>query len=44
MISFETRDKEANLFAAVYRPDVNVHGPGPYPTIVAVYGGPHVQW
>ncbi|CBJ31782.1 putative dipeptidyl peptidase IV [Ectocarpus siliculosus] len=44
VISFETRDREANLFAAVYRPDVNVHGPGPYPTIVAVYGGPHVQW
>eukprot|EP00752_Nemacystus_decipiens_P006477 g5831.t2 len=44
VISFRTRDGEADLFTAVYRPDVKVHGPGPYPTIVAVYGGPHVQW
>eukprot|EP00904_Undaria_pinnatifida_P001376 jgi/Undpi1/11239/HiC_scaffold_30.g13537.m1 len=44
VISFRTRDGEADLFAAVYRPDVHAHGPGPYPCIVAVYGGPHVQW
>ncbi|CAN0520138.1 unnamed protein product, partial [Laminaria digitata] len=44
VISFRTRDGEADLFAAVYRPDVQAHGPGPYPCIVAVYGGPHVQW
>ncbi|CAN0320987.1 unnamed protein product, partial [Hapterophycus canaliculatus] len=44
VISFRSRDGEADLFAAVYRPDVAVHGPGPYPTVVAVYGGPHVQW
>ena len=31
------------LMAALYRPDADVHGPGPYPTVVAVYGGPHVQ-
>lgn len=24
-------------------PDPNLYGPGPYPCIVAVYGGPHVQ-
>ncbi|CAM9904025.1 unnamed protein product, partial [Ascophyllum nodosum] len=44
VISFRTRDGKGDLFAAVYRPDVQVHGPGPYPCIVAVYGGPHVQW
>jgi len=32
-----------NLYAAVYRPDKNLHGPGPYPLAVGVYGGPHVQ-
>ncbi|CAM9194892.1 unnamed protein product [Discosporangium mesarthrocarpum] len=44
VISFRTRDMAEELFSAVYRPDVQVHGPGPYPTIVAVYGGPHAQW
>ncbi|CAM9147127.1 unnamed protein product, partial [Choristocarpus tenellus] len=44
IITFSTRDGAAELFSALYRPDVMVHGPGPYPTIVAVYGGPHVQW
>jgi hypothetical protein len=28
---------------ALYRPDPSTHGPGPYPTILSVYGGPHVQ-
>ena len=31
------------LYCAVYTPDSSVHGPGPYPTVVSVYGGPHVQ-
>eukprot|EP01041_Mallomonas_annulata_P003320 gene3319-6572_t len=31
------------LQCCLYIPDVNVFGPGPYPTVVAVYGGPHVQ-
>jgi dipeptidyl-peptidase-4 len=31
------------LYGAVYRPDPDVHGPGPYPTMVCVYGGPGVQ-
>ena len=31
------------LYGAVYRPDARRFGPGPYPTIVSVYGGPHVQ-
>jgi dipeptidyl-peptidase 4 len=30
------------LCGAVYRPPAR-YGPGPYPTIVQVYGGPHVQ-
>ena len=25
-------------------PDPMVHGPGPYPVLVATYGGPHVQY
>ena len=33
-----TRDGET-LHAALYRPD----GDGPFPTVVAVYGGPHAQ-
>ncbi|CAM9102650.1 unnamed protein product, partial [Phaeothamnion confervicola] len=41
--TLRSRDGAADLFAAVYRPDPSVHGPGPYPTVVAVYGGPHVQ-
>jgi dipeptidyl-peptidase-4 len=31
------------LYGALYRPDPDVFGPGPYPTIVSVYGGPHAQ-
>ena len=31
------------LYAAVYRPDPERFGSGPYPTVVAVYGGPNVQ-
>jgi dipeptidyl-peptidase 4 len=30
------------LYGAVYRPPSR-YGPGPYPTIVQVYGGPHAQ-
>lgn len=43
MVSFQTRDGAATLYGAVYVPDAAVHGPGPYPTLVSVYGGPHVQ-
>lgn len=38
-----TDDGAEHLHLCVYRPDPAVHGPGPYPTVVAVYGGPHVQ-
>jgi dipeptidyl-peptidase-4 len=31
-----------SLYAAIFRPPEQF-GPGPYPTIVQVYGGPHVQ-
>jgi len=31
------------LYGAVYRPEVSRFGPGPYPTIVSVYGGPQAQ-
>lgn len=29
--------------AAMLKPDPSKFGPGPYPTVVPVYGGPHVQ-
>jgi dipeptidyl-peptidase-4 len=38
------RNREGDmLYGAVYRPDESRFGPGPYPTIVSVYGGPHAQ-
>ncbi|KAF1774879.1 Alpha/Beta hydrolase fold [Phytophthora cactorum] len=43
IISFPTRDGKETLYGAVYLPDREIHGDGPYPTIVSVYGGPHVQ-
>lgn len=43
LMSFPTSDGTATLHAALYRPDPRIHGPGPYPLICAVYGGPHVQ-
>ena len=36
-------DPSTSLVCAAYAPDSAVHGPGPYPTLVSVYGGPHVQ-
>jgi dienelactone hydrolase len=43
MLSFITTDGTETLHAAVYRPDPKRYGPGPYPLVCAVYGGPHVQ-
>jgi len=43
LLSFPTSDGSETLHAALYRPDARIHGPGPYPLICAVYGGPHVQ-
>jgi len=39
---FLSRDGE-KLFGAAYLPNPRDHGPGPYPMVVSVYGGPHVQ-
>lgn len=41
LVTLSSRDGE-KLFGAVYKPEAKV-GPGPHPTIVYVYGGPHVQ-
>jgi len=36
--------KEAmTLHGAIYKPDPAVHGDGPYPAVVSLYGGPHAQ-
>eukprot|EP00980_Cylindrotheca_fusiformis_P010664 scaffold2381_cov128-Cylindrotheca_fusiformis.AAC.5 len=43
MMTFPSSDGIETLHAALYRPDAQIHGPGPYPLICAVYGGPHVQ-
>eukprot|EP00977_Amphora_coffeiformis_P012448 scaffold3077_cov162-Amphora_coffeaeformis.AAC.7 len=42
--SFPSLDQKVTLQAAVYLPDAKIHGPGPYPLLVATYGGPHVQY
>jgi len=38
-----SKDGKVTLQAAVLKPDASKFGPGPYPTVVPVYGGPHVQ-
>lgn len=43
LMTFPSSDGTETLHAALYRPDTRIHGPGPYPLICAVYGGPHVQ-
>jgi len=43
LMAFPSSDGTESLHAALYRPDTRIHGPGPYPLICAVYGGPHVQ-
>lgn len=43
LIHFPTADGTETLYAAVFAPDSREHGPGPYPLVCAVYGGPHVQ-
>ncbi|MGE5601554.1 MAG: alpha/beta fold hydrolase [Nitrososphaerales archaeon] len=42
LVSLHNRSGEL-LYGLVYRPDRGRYGPGPYPTIVQVYGGPHAQ-
>ena len=41
LVTLHSRDG-VSLHGALYRPDASF-GPGPYPTLVSVYGGPHVQ-
>ena len=41
LVTLPNRDG-VTLHGAVYRPDA-AFGPGPYPTLVSVYGGPHAQ-
>lgn len=43
LISFPTTDGSHTLHACLYTPDTHRFGPGPYPLICSVYGGPHVQ-
>ena len=43
LMTFPSSDGTESLHAALYRPDARIHGPGPYPLVCAVYGGPHVQ-
>ena len=41
IVTVRSRDGET-LHGALYRPSAEF-GPGPYPTVIYVYGGPHVQ-
>ncbi len=41
LVTIQNRDG-VTLYGAVYRPPQSF-GPGPYPTLVDVYGGPHAQ-
>ncbi|CAM9388252.1 unnamed protein product [Chrysoparadoxa australica] len=43
IFNFPSSDEAVTLYGCVYIPDPKVHGPGPYPCAVSVYGGPHVQ-
>jgi dipeptidyl-peptidase-4 len=43
-VTFPSMDGKVTLQAALYKPDPKVYGPGPYPTVVSCYGGPHVQF
>ena len=42
LVSIRSRDGET-LHGALYRPDPDQFGPGPYPTVIYVYGGPSAQ-
>ena len=42
LVSIESRDGET-LHGALYRPSADEFGPGPYPTVIYVYGGPSAQ-
>ncbi|WP_258182765.1 S9 family peptidase [Enhygromyxa salina] len=42
-VELDAADGQTTLYGALYQPDPAVHGPGPYPTVISVYGGPHAQ-
>lgn len=42
-VELSAADRKTTLYGAIYKPDPTLHGPGPYPTVVSVYGGPHAQ-
>jgi dipeptidyl-peptidase-4 len=42
--TFPSTDQKVTLQSAIYLPDESVYGSGPYPLVVATYGGPHVQY
>lgn len=43
-VTLPSTDGKVTLQAALYKPDPAKYGPGPYPTVVSCYGGPHVQF
>ncbi len=42
LVEFKSRDG-VTLYGALYVPSEKKFGPGPYPTLIYVYGGPHAQ-
>ncbi|CAK4854014.1 unnamed protein product, partial [Aphanomyces euteiches] len=43
IFDFQSRDGTTKLYGALYKPDEAKYGSDPYPTMVYVYGGPHVM-
>ena len=43
IVTFPAADKKTKLYGAVFRPLGDDVGEGPFPTVVYMYGGPHVQ-
>ncbi|CBZ55852.1 putative dipeptidyl peptidase IV domain-containing protein [Neospora caninum Liverpool] len=43
-VPFELENEGEKLFGCYYRPNVEVHGPGPYRAVVSLYGGPTLQF
>jgi dienelactone hydrolase len=43
VVTIPAADGTTRLYASLHLPDPAVYGYGPYPTVVSVYGGPHVQ-
>lgn len=43
LVCITTADNASPMYGSLHLPDASVWGPGPYPTLISVYGGPHVQ-